>query len=141
MSLRLKSFLQCNIFCRNIVNAATNHGTFRPIHLFHSSVLSQVLLMAFRNTIFSLLINPSEIIQTNCIFPGTQYGKKFWIFSQNSWNRFFSYNSYTFHPLAGIVIGKIIYQLCSLNMKISNQIYSKRHFLYKTTYTSVCSKR
>ena len=55
------------------VPAITNHGTFRPIHLSHSFILSQVLLMAFQNVIFSLLINPSEVTQMTCIFLGTQY--------------------------------------------------------------------
>ena len=98
MSIRLNTFLQCS---------ATNHGTFRLIGLFHSS-LSQVYLMAFhQNTIFSLLISPSEVIESFCIFYSDTILKKFWMFLQNSWSRF-SYNPYTFYPI-GLIGINIIY--------------------------------
>ena len=114
------------------VHTAINHATLRPVYLFHSSILSQVFLVAFQNTIFGLLRKPLEVTQATCIFPGTQYGKKFWIFLLNSWIRF-SYNSYNFPPLP--VIGesaKWYINFACLNMKMSNKNLFKKTFYEKT---------
>ena len=86
MPIRSKSFLQCS--CSNKSRHIPSNSSI-PFFLKFFWWLSET--------------NPSEVIQTTCIVPGTQYGKKVWIFCQNPWSRF-SYNSYTFHPLA--VIGE-----------------------------------